>query len=195
TRHVEVVDRRRPPSINEGRVTVIPGDCVVTPATLNRVAEEPLRARALVFTRPGSTGSVVVCAAEALNGALADPNPWDAVLDQVRGHVETVVLGHEACIRVTDVATSDAAERELFAEMRASTAASDGPLARWFDRSLSQWISRRLVVTSLRPNHITVVGTTIGLVGAWCIAQGIYGLEVFGTLLFLGAVVLDGCDG
>jgi phosphatidylglycerophosphate synthase len=193
TRHVEVIDGRPPPSIIEGRVAVIPGDCVVTPATLTRVAEGPLRA--LVFTRPGSTGAVVVCPAEALNGALDDASPWDAVLDQVKGHVETVVLGHEACIRVTDAATSDAAERELFAEMRASTAASDGPMARWFDRFLSERISRRLVATPLRPNHITIVGTTIGLFGAWCIAQGTYGLEVLGTFLFLSAVVLDGCDG
>ena len=195
TRHVEVIDGCPPPSINEGLFTVIPGDCVLSPVTLNRVAQEPLRARALVFRRPGSTGGVVVCAAEVLDGALDAASPWDAVLDHVKEFVETVVLGHEACIRVTDVATSVAAERELFAEMRASTAASDGPLARWFDRSLSQWISRRLVMTSLRPNHITIVGTTIGLVGAWCIAQGTYGLEVLGTFLFLGAVVLDGCDG
>ena len=192
-RHVDVVDGH--PSISEGRVTVIPGDCVVTPTTLARVSGEPLQARPLVFIRPGSAGTVVVCPTAALDGAFDDGSPWPSVLDHVLGDADTVTLGSEACIRVSDVASSDAAERQLFAEMRAATAASDGPMARWFDRSLSQWISRRLVRTRLRPNHITIVGTAIGLAGAWCIAQGGYGFEILGTFMFLCAVVLDGCDG
>lgn len=195
TRYVEVVDGHPALSTGEDRITVIPGDCVVTPATLTRLAGEGPRARPLVFTRSDGAGSLVVCPAAALNGVLDDDNPWQSVLEHVLEDAETVMLGHEACIRVSDVASHVAAERQLFAEMRAATAASDGPMARWFDRSLSQWISRRLVWTRVRPNHITIVGTTIGLLGAWCIAQGIYRFEVLGTFMFLCAVVLDGCDG
>ncbi len=195
TKDVEVVDGHPPPSIDNDHITVIPGDCVVTPATLTRLATEARQGRPLVFTRAEGLGSLVVCPGAALNGALDDNNPWQAVLEHVKRDGETVTLGHEACIRVSDVASHVAAERQLFAEMRAATAASDGPMARWFDRSLSQWISRRLVWTPVRPNHITIFGTTIGLLGAWCIAQGGYGLEVLGTFMFLCAVVLDGCDG
>jgi phosphatidylglycerophosphate synthase len=35
----------------------------------------------------------------------------------------------------------------------------------------------------------------IGLTGAWCLAQGTYGWEVAGALLFWFAVIIDGCDG
>jgi phosphatidylglycerophosphate synthase len=96
---------------------------------------------------------------------------------------------------VTDEPSARAAERRLLAEIRASTAASDGPLARIVDRSVSQWISRHLVHTPLRPNHITTIGTAIGLVGAWCLARGAWRFDVLGTFLFLCATVIDGCDG
>jgi 1L-myo-inositol 1-phosphate cytidylyltransferase / CDP-L-myo-inositol myo-inositolphosphotransferase len=98
------------------------------------------------------------------------------------------------CVQVVDDASVRAAERLLFAELRAETAESDGPIAR-LDRAASQWLSRRLVETPLRPNHITTIGTAIGLLGAWCLAQGSYGAGVLGTLLFVAAAVVDGCDG
>ena len=54
-------------------------------------------------------------------------------------------------------------------------------------------------------NHITTIGTLIGFLGAWCLAQGAYGFGVLGTLLLqrqqavgggigvgLGAVFADG---
>src|SRR5262249_13726004 len=96
--------------------------------------------------------------------------------------------------QITDDASVRTAEARLFAELRAETAESDGPIAR-LDRTLSQWISGRLVYTPLRPNHITTIGTTMGFAGAWCVARGSHGLAVLGTLLFVLAVILDGCDG
>jgi phosphatidylglycerophosphate synthase len=99
-----------------------------------------------------------------------------------------------AALAITDAASVRAAEAQLFAELRAATADSDGPIAR-LDRRASQWLSRRLVATPLRPNHITTIGTAIGLLGAWCIARGSYGPAVLGTLLFVVAVIVDGCDG
>jgi phosphatidylglycerophosphate synthase len=51
------------------------------------------------------------------------------------------------------------------------------------------------VYTPLRPNHITIIGTTIGLLAAWCIAQGAHTFAILGTLLFLCATVIDGVDG
>ena len=57
-------------------------------------------------------------------------------------------------------------------------------------------MSRFLVrATPLRPNHVTLVGTAIGLAGAALLARGTYAAGVFGTLLFLLAAIVDGCDG
>src|SRR5262249_57132410 len=91
--------------------------------------------------------------------------------------------------------SAGAAGSLLLSEIGATPAGSDGPLARLVDRSVSQWISRRLVHTPLRPNHITVIGTAIGLAGAWCLARGAWTFDVLGTFLFLCATVIDGCDG
>ena len=77
---------------------------------------------------------------------------------------------------------------------RRATAATDGPIAR-FDRTVSTRISRYLVRTPLRPNHITAIGTTIGFLGAWALSHGTYLSGVIGTLLFWLAVIIDGCDG
>jgi phosphatidylglycerophosphate synthase len=49
--------------------------------------------------------------------------------------------------------------------------------------------------TPLRPNHVTLIGTAIGLAGAALLARGTYAAGVCGTLLFVVAAIVDGCDG
>jgi len=182
TRNVEVLDGEPRTALGDERVLLIPGDCLVTPAALARVRTAPANGRDVVFTGDGI--SLRVGAVPSLGSGTETGAP-----------PEVTSLDGEICVRVTDEPSARAAESRLLAEIRASTAASDGPLARLLDRSVSQWISRRLVHTPLRPNHITIIGTAIGLVGAWCLARGAWRYDVLGTLLFLCATVIDGCDG
>ncbi len=99
-------------------------------------------------------------------------------------------------VRVAQRRAVDHAERVLCEHIRGQTAGSDGLLARWFDRRLSLWLSRQIVrYTSLRPNHITLLGTAVGLFGAALLLRGEYASNVLGTALFWLATVLDGCDG
>ena len=180
TRTVEVIEGPPAASLGDQRVLVIPGDCLVTPAALARARATSANGRDVIFAGDGT--SLRLGAASGAEIAAA-------------GDTDVASLDGDICVRVTDEPSARAAERRLLAEIRASTAASDGPLARLIDRSVSQWLSRRLVHTPLRPNHITVIGTTIGLVGAWCLARGAWQLDVLGTFLFLCATVIDGCDG
>lgn len=83
------------------------------------------------------------------------------------------------------------AEEELFAELPQD---SDGYLAR-FDRKLSMTLSRRLIRTSVLPNHITTLSLILGLLGAALLVRGPYAMEVFGALLLWSGCILDGCDG
>ncbi|MBI1815638.1 MAG: CDP-alcohol phosphatidyltransferase family protein [Deltaproteobacteria bacterium] len=194
-RLVELAEQPPARVIREGQVVVIPGDCLVTPATLNQIYDTRLNGRSVVFSPATGGEPLLLCRAATLaelDGALESGSStrWRAL-----GETDATALTGAVCARVTDDASARAAETELYAQLRAATAANDGPLARWIDRSVSQWISRRLVQTSLRPNHITIIGTSVGLLAAWCIARGIYGFEVLGTLLFLLATVIDGCDG
>lgn len=189
TRTVETLSDTSDESLGNGRIALIPSDCVVTSGTLQRMRAAPLNGRPLVCGNPRGSDRVVIGHAAALAEVVSRWPGLRAADLEVAGDPADV------CVRVRDAASARDAEISLFHELRAATAASDGPLARRFDRSISQWLSRRLVTTALRPNHITVISTTVGLLGAWGVAAGTYGLGVLGTLLFLCATILDGCDG
>lgn len=87
------------------------------------------------------------------------------------------------------------AEACLVAAQAEATRESDGFLTRLVDRRISRRLSPLLARRGVRPNWITLMGTAIGLAGAWLLAQIQYGAHLGGALLFLVAVILDGVDG
>jgi phosphatidylglycerophosphate synthase len=161
-------------TIASERVALIPSTCVVTAGALTHVRHAQINGTP---TRFGETGIVV--GPRAIVGASA---AQPAVTSSLDG---------ELCLPVASAADADAAERAL---LKTLGSPNDGPIAR-FDRAISTRISRYLVRTPLRPNHITTIGTMIGLTGAWCLAQGTYAWALAGVLLFWFAVIIDGCDG
>ena len=97
---------------------------------------------------------------------------------------------------VTDAPGSVAeAEKRLLKTLGLQTAATDGFMARNFDRNISRFFSRRLVSTGLHPNWFTVLGMSIGLVGAWFLSRPDYVHRLLGSLLFLFCIMVDGVDG
>jgi len=165
------------------RLALIPSDCVVTADTLAAVRTTAAGAAPLLFAASDDAAhGIVLGAREALqNGTRA------AAIAAAR----RVAFTGGLCVPVRDAASAEAAERALLGTLGSP---SDGPIAR-FDRAISTRISRHLVRTPLRPNHITTIGTLIGFTGAWALAQGGYAWGVLGTLLFWVAVIVDGCDG
>ncbi len=87
------------------------------------------------------------------------------------------------------------AEACLVAAQAEATRESDGVITRLLDRRISRKLSPLLARRGVRPNWITLMGTAIGLTGAWLLAQTQYGAHLAGALLFLVAVILDGVDG
>lgn len=92
---------------------------------------------------------------------------------------------------------SDAArcEDRLVDALAAQTEADDGPMARYFDRRISQFMSRRLAGTRIMPNQITLIGMTIGLLGALLLSCSGYWPKVIGSFLFVFCIIVDGVDG
>lgn len=88
-----------------------------------------------------------------------------------------------------------AAEDRLVAALAAYTNPDDGLMARHFDRRISRFISRRAACTDLSPNQITLIGMSIGLCGAFCLSLAGYGIQLFGSLLFVICIIVDGVDG
>jgi phosphatidylglycerophosphate synthase len=198
TAAVNVIDGDVATALGGVPLAVLPSDCFLTPEALQQArasTNESTRGLLLrdVRERDGA-GVLIANGTEVLellearrrgNGSL----PAHALEDP-----EVRELDGEICMRVSGPVDEREAERRMVAQLRAATAETDGPIAR-FDRAISSRLSRWLVRTPLRPNHITTIGTGIGLFGAWLLARGTYGSGLLGCLLFWAAVILDGCDG
>jgi len=197
TRAVEVTEVV--PTIEGAQVTVIPSDRLLTPATFERVHGVPVNGRPLLFGSASGDSlascrpaTLVAVDAEALTTSGAE-QLWAALRAQGG---ERVPLDGELCAPISDDHSVRDAEAALCRRLRADSAVSDGPLAHWIDRRISLRISRWLVChTRLRPNHITIIGTSTGLLAAALLAVGTYWTGVAGTLLFLCTTIIDGCDG
>jgi phosphatidylglycerophosphate synthase len=90
---------------------------------------------------------------------------------------------------------TEISEAKLVAALAFQTKERDGFLARHLDRRVSRFISKRLAHTRVRPNQITLFGTTIGLAGAFFLSRPGYWPQLIGSLLFLFFAVIDGVDG
>jgi len=195
TRSIPVATGDARPAVRGERVALIPSDCLLTPAALKRVCAAQADDALLLFEAGGlhALGSGILLGPRAILDHVDGHRSLEALLAALPAPV-SVPLGGETCLPVRDAAGVAAAEDELIAGIRAESADTDGPIAR-FDRGLSTRISRVLVRTPLRPNHITMIGTCLGLLAGWCLSRGTYLAGVLGTLLFWFAVIIDGCDG
>jgi len=79
--------------------------------------------------------------------------------------------------------------------LRGAMKDKDSFMARHFDRHISLTISRRLLNTWVKPNHITFMSTCIGLAGTSLLAAGNYNETLLGALIIWLHTLLDGCDG
>jgi len=197
TRAVEISERF--PIVGDGEMTILRSDTFVTPATTAHIVAVPCDKGPVLFTTDAGDGAAR-CAATLWSSFDRDQlAAWSAaeIFAALRAHGATAAdSGGELCLAVGDAATARQAE-DLFCErMRHNSKASDGPLAHWVDRRVSLRLSRWIVAhTKLRPNHITLIGTSIGLIASALLGVGAYWAGIAGTMLFLCATIIDGCDG
>ena len=71
----------------------------------------------------------------------------------------------------------------------------EGFMSRHFERKISLAITRRLAVTRVTPDVMTVVSVGLGLLGAPFFFSSSPASQLVGALLFLTHSILDGCDG
>jgi phosphatidylglycerophosphate synthase len=201
---VEVCDRIELDADVE--LTVVAADVLVTPAALRRAATAP-NGRPTIVCVDGRPALVHCHGRDLPSPARRDhgrnpavtlgPHDEVAAFTALRHAIAEQAMPADAlCMRIVNPRTEAAAEAALCAHLRAGSAANDGVLARWIDRRISCRLSRWIVRhTTLRPNHVTLIGTAIGFAGAVVLARGTYATGVLGTLLFLAAAIVDGCDG
>ena len=71
----------------------------------------------------------------------------------------------------------------------------DSLVIRLVARRVSRALTRRLLPTQVRPNHITLASGLIGISGGLLLAQPGMWWQFLGSLLFLFSTIIDGCDG
>ncbi len=104
-----------------------------------------------------------------------------------------VVRGDEvAGVPITDAASIREAERALIARLGKS---HEGPVDEFFNSIFSRPITRALMQTPIRPNHITLFSWVVGLVGAAFLLGDTWMWVALGGTLLEIQCILDSCDG
>lgn len=79
--------------------------------------------------------------------------------------------------------------------LRALRKDADGIVSRHLNRYVSLWITRRLMNTPVRPNHVTLIIAAFGIASGFVVALGSYWAAVAGALLLNAQSIFDGVDG
>jgi phosphatidylglycerophosphate synthase len=104
-----------------------------------------------------------------------------------------VIRGDEvAGVRIDGPEQLRDAERQLIAKLNKSF---EGPFDKYFNSHFSRPITRMLMPTNIRPNHITLLATLIGLAGAVTLLPGTWAMVALGGTLLEIQCILDSCDG
>jgi len=194
---IELNEMLRGPCFSD-QVLVLMGNLVVDRGSLAKVVQSAGDPGRLVLDARGcgnGPGILVVGREELpeLVRVLSSPHHGDgAALDRGQGVTDGRGLPYLVGPERESIAI---AEDGLVAALAATTAKTDGFMARHFDRRLSRLLSRRIARTPLTPNTVTLFNVVIGLAGAYLFSRGEYGAHVAGSLIFLLCVILDGVDG
>jgi phosphatidylglycerophosphate synthase len=142
--------------------------------------------------KQGATKAIVPAEPVALRPDLAIPVEWVAPGTPAPSGA-TVVRGDQvAGVPITDKASLRHAEAALIAGLNKSF---EGPFDKYFNSHFSRPITRALMPTGIRPNHITLFATLIGLVGAVTLLPGTWAMIALGGTLLEIQCILDSCDG
>ncbi len=171
--------RKRRHSPLDEKLLVLPGHSIWDRLSLDKV----VRASA---SEDWEMNGIAVSGGDDLPAAVQRWLEGDLVPYPALSPLPYLIKGQEAAVE---------AESRLVQNLAAATSASDGLLARLVDRPISRRISPILARRRVPPNAVTLFSMSVGLTGAWLLAQVGYWLHLLGAMFFLAAVVLDGVDG
>ena len=116
---------------------------------------------------------------------------WDADLETtLLDHPK--IEAHGGSKMVKDGLTAIQAEDALWDTMGLGT---DSFIDRNFNRPVGRIASKALIHTPISPNAISVAGTTIGVLAAWCFTHGKAHLMILGAVLLQLSAIIDCVDG
>jgi phosphatidylglycerophosphate synthase len=182
---------------DEEKVLILRANVVVDSPSLVRLLREESKNKVVFLAGNGKAGADRVFLSSSgdistIMEALWSGEPLDARIEEKASGLK----GADDLPRaIGEGEESEVSESRLLKALADQTKSDDGFLARTLDRRVSRFFSKRLARTRITPNQITVMGVTIGLFGAYFLAQPNYGARLLGAILFLFCVIVDGVDG
>ena len=145
-----------------------------------------------VAAKAGATRALVPAAPIALRPDLPIAVEWIAPAEPAPAGVRVIPGDVVSGVTIRDAASLREAEHALVAGLGKSF---EGPFDKYFNSIFSRPITTALMRTKIRPNHITIAATVIGLVGAALLLRRTWSAYALaGTLLEIQCI-LDSCDG
>ncbi len=187
----------------QGDFLLVSGDRVFAPDILDRLQEEHLEGVTLAAERDATWTGLASCDVELFD-ALEELRNTDSPVELQRAFAHLAAAGRARIADVQgcywhdlrDAAARRKANRLLLNSLRKPEV--DGVIARNLNRHFSLFLTRLLMNTGVRPNHITFVTLLVSL-GA-CLAAALASPEsawmlAAGAVLWQLASMLDGTDG
>ena len=188
---------------SEAPILVVAGDVLFEGAVLAPLLDSIEPDRAQVVRLPGPRPGAVWAArcsgplASTLVDHLRSGTPTLDEAWKATGTREAMPIrpGEGLCLQLDADHPAGALTDALLLVQARKAAATDGYLAALLDRHLSRFLTRRLLVSPVTPNQITIVSILVGLGGALGLATVSYAARLAGVLALLVSSVLDGVDG
>jgi len=175
------------------RIVILPANVVPQPRWLRALREAEIEPERLYAD--GQLAAVVDTddPAGVLEAAVRCRDVGE-LLATLRGRFDEAKLDVDETGRFPMTETADAKRAEAWL-LRSLIKQREGFMSRHFERKISLAITRRLAVTRVTPDVMTLVSVAIGLVGASFFLSSSPVYQLAGALLFLAHSILDGCDG
>jgi phosphatidylglycerophosphate synthase len=175
------------------RVLVLPLTVIPQLEWLRRLRAMPVEPEQL-YAYDASALVVETAEPAAILAAAARCGDMGEAATALRALFKTADRSAEADDRFVLASARDLPAAETWL-LRSLIKPTEGFMSRHFERRISLALTRRLCVTAVTPNTMTLVSLAVGLAGAPFFLSSAPGYQLAGALLFLTHSVLDGCDG
>jgi len=181
----------RPP--DSRRIVILPANVVPQARWLRALREVEVEPERLCAD--GQLAAVIDTAdPAAVLAAAARSRDVGELLASLRVRFDEAKLDVDETGRFPMTEAADAGPAEAWL-LKSLIKQREGFMSRHFERKISLAITRRLAVTRVTPDVMTVVSVAIGLVSAAFFLSSSPAYQLAGALLFLAHSILDGCDG
>jgi phosphatidylglycerophosphate synthase len=187
-----VLDGARPALGTRRRIVILPANVVPQSRWLRELRETEIEPERLYVE--GQLAAVIDTGDPSVVLAAAECRGVGDLLAALRLRFDESKLEVDETGRFPLSEPADAQPAEAWL-LRSLIKQREGFMSRHFERKISLAITRRLAVTRVTPDVITVVSVGLGLLGAPFFLSESPAYQLVGALLFLTHSILDGCDG